>query len=107
MKKNKGRIFGLPRARNRGPLIISSSQEDAPDVNVEEVSQENEVDDDVLSEMEAQAYLKEPSTPEELFVNYITEMADHIGMSKEEFATSPQARNYARKMGIEEEVYVL
>lgn len=105
--RGRGRLLGVPRFRSNGPLIISPTDDQAPDVNPEEVEDTNSLKDDAISEMEAEAYLKEPSSSEQMFINYISEMASHIGMTKEEFARSPQARNYARKLGIEEDVYEL
>jgi hypothetical protein len=103
----KGRILGIPRARSRGPLITAPPQEDVSAEGADDVEGENELKDNAISEMEEEMLLKEPSSAEQMFVNYISKMASHIGMTKEEFARSPQARNYARKLGIEDDVYEL
>lgn len=49
--------------------------------------------------------LKNPSTPESLFIDYIKSMSELHNKDPEEFAKSVQARNYARSMGIEDQVY--
>jgi len=94
----------LSNLRPFGPIFSSDNNiRDTSEVDLDEDTPQESVEPDV--DFNNHADLKEHGTPKQMFISYINSSAEMVDMEPEEFAKSVQARNYARKLGIEQDVY--